>query len=318
MDGLKRDSDEERMVRRIKDVVARGQCLAFLGSGMSPEFKRWNRFIEFLGQQCEADLLQKEGEDDISRYYRIAQESYEKDPDKYAQLLIAEYGKQPAIARMAWTYIFQIGFDGFLTTNFDRHLLIEGSKYNRGYYDHSRISFRHIVGNLGYIHGLIRANDVSVNIIFKKDDYDRHYSSEPGSLLNTLYQIFRDWDVIFIGYSLSDLALRELLKKLTINERITYKRDEVPEHLKRRRYIIQPYPFTKNDDEGPQKIDELDVAIREKDFEELGAEVIWYDPKDSNHIGLEDLLQACIPADVANPRPLSMYGSTNNDKPTVR
>ena len=305
--------------QRITSLLSQGECLAFLGSGMSPDFMRWNQFVEYQGEQCGANLDALVGEEPVARYYRIAEESYQRDPTRYTDLLIQEYGRQPRYSRMAWTYVFQMGFEGFLTTNFDRHLLIEGSKYQLGYYDHLHLATKNIGKHLGYIHGIIHQDASSIDIIFKRGDYEANYNNNPGSLLNFLYFLFIEWDIIFIGYSLGDLALRELLKNVTEREQRDYLRDGVSLPERRRRYALFDQPYRQvPDDPATRTLDRTTMTARESEFREFGTEIIWFDPLDQTYSGLEELLQRCVPGTATTRLPTSPYRNVQNDKPTLR
>lgn len=82
---------------------------------------------------------------------------------------------------------------------------------------------------LNYLHGRI---DKRPSWILTQEDYLLNYQSDDSSLMRFLIGIFKKYTVLFIGYSLSDYEILQIISKSRINS-------TQPENL-RRHYIFMP------------------------------------------------------------------------------
>jgi hypothetical protein len=279
---------------RVNEFLGR-KPVAFVGAGMTrPHYKGWNELLAQLsadlGIPMDPDL------DQITQ----AEKFYASDRAAYEARLLAIYGKVPDDCRPGLKELVKLNIAAFLTTNYDfsiyKAFMVNGGPepvcmcYPDLSVSHCRLP-RHIM----FIHGAVqneRIDDID-NFVLHKTAYLKAYfhsnGKGPGQLMTFLYDVFNQYDVLFIGYGLG----REEPLRFALNA--------AHKSLGREkgRMMLAPAPIATDNRDTFRK--------------EYGIDLVEYDQIDVNHSGLDEIIQHISGTRVINPPRFFSPLSTNND-----
>jgi hypothetical protein len=222
-----------RCYQRLLDAFGAG-CIAFVGSGTSVPsgYPTWSGLLDRLRDAAdEADprgprqlppLAERDGAADL--LWEAEEYRRRLGPNRYQPFLHDEFepnGKPPGAALMA---LVALPFKDIITTNYDE--LIEQAARDahqplRAAQWHNADAVREFLGDLSnarrtaerrvlYLHG--RYDDPE-HVVLTEHDYIARYVTDEGTR-RRLFSIFALVPVVFVGFSLGDPDLVELLRQV--------------------------------------------------------------------------------------------------------
>lgn len=223
--GLWSAQDEDTQLEQLahlEEAIRLGRCVVFVGAGVSTGagYPDWHGFMKDLAGA--AGMSPPSDAGDGSDYLDFAEECKRALGDsKYIRFLEGEFdpaGKQPFLP--VHSYLVKMPFNAFITTNFDSCL--ENAARNAGDMDTVVQRYPYLdVGSLGserschvyHIHG--RAYDENgtsdaPTMVVTARDYERAYHPQ-SHIRNLLREVLRYRDVLFVGASLQDPGLNQVL-----------------------------------------------------------------------------------------------------------
>lgn len=247
---------------KIREIVEKNDdVVAFIGAGLS-KFPKWNAIIKKMSEEFHLPITRDREEDDEWNY-KVAKTVKDMGKADYDAFLKREYGLFPTTSSESLNYLVEIDLHGFVTTNFDQHLILAARRIRKQqhYFDHSDWSMKKMATHVGYMHGTAFSPDVSV--VFGKDEYDDAYGNRPRNLKEFLNSLFYDYTVLFVGYQLSERLITDIMKhlfeyRLSISVMLGREADPPKKHYA---LIARPY---KTDSSGS-----IEKTVR--DFEKQGS-----------------------------------------------
>ena len=319
------EADLHEIVKRLLPLIQRGRCMAWAGSGLSTPlgYASWRDIVKKLCEKCcgvawldaqgasAAELLEK------------AQECKDADSVEFERVLAEEYGRPIVTERKAYKLMSLLPFRGYITTNLDPLLSqeMEGLQaypvLRSGKLEENKVA--------SYIHGIARdgKKDEDCEFVFASEDFDRAYSDD-SQLRHFLFQMFAEYDVLFLGASLEEPPLLQLLKQTRQVLSNTSSRN--PKWKEPHRYILLPTRYVMSEQVSGER--KQRDKTREESEEALLIEaritVLRYDPSNTQtHHEIEQLLTLlCDQCSIDLPAPLPVdYGqqeASDADAPVLR
>lgn len=209
-------SEDEDTFGELVSTIHSGNCAVFIGAGLSANanYPTWkellNRFSEFVYQHTGS--YPKASND----YYEWAEncKNLLNNDNCYREFIIREFGPNANTLDTTHTYedLDKIGFSAIVTTNYDACIVNASTRNSSGRkllsYPHLDAGYLHseIIGNIFHIHGIVHPNNplqTAKSIVFTKSEYEKAYNQEE-ELPNFLYQLVKNHNLLFIGFSLDD------------------------------------------------------------------------------------------------------------------
>lgn len=247
---------------------------------------------------CGVEPPSVEDREDAGILLGKAEESRHTNEAGYREALIRTFGVEVYDIPRIYSQLATLRFRSYVTTNFDPMLRTAlGNIPDKcdGVYAYPDLPVQAIGrGRLFHIHGLVvpgAAPDLN-RIVLGKADFERAYSDESGTLRSFLLQLFTYNSCCFIGIGLRELELRRLFLACA-GVRRTLQLDR-PDLTPPRHYALLPMLSKRI---GPRDVHERDLdaeAVEARTFDELGVNVIRYEPVDERHLGLIQLLDECL------------------------
>jgi hypothetical protein len=260
------------------------QPVGFIGAGMTrPHYLGWNDLLARLA--VDLGIALEPGLDPIhqaEKFYRDARAAYEAS-------LITFYGPTPTGCRPGLRELVKLNFGALLTTNFD-YSIHHAFMLNGGpapvclrYPSDLQVSLCRVPRHVFFVHGAVKDNRIEDldNFILHESAYLKAYfgsgGSGPGPLMNFLFDMFNQNDVVFIGYGLGRaepirFALRAANASLG---------------AARGRLMLVAGPITASDKDAYKY--------------QFGIDLIEYEPIDAGHSGLDAILTELSALRVINP-----------------
>lgn len=325
--GQKKDWKNERkvIIKEAKEVVGKGNCVLFLGAGVSIDAKMpsWNQLLkELMGEvkQLEGDTLDafKELSSHVldecgnsylvmCRYLQTAIKLY-NDKLKFSDLIQAHLynKKEPSKLLDDLAYIVQLrkteevltyNFDDLLEQNLSKLGLQEGKDFITISKD-AEIK-GHEMLPIYHVHGVIPEQGPSDIVVFSEEEYHKRYSNPfHWSNIEQLHALSRK-HCFFIGLSMTDPNLRRLLD----TARQINQTDNECHYAFLRRQKLERYCLANMvdackyvhisesliDKKKQQSIYNLNYAVIECIFRDLGVKVIWYEDFDDLPVLIEEV-----------------------------
>lgn len=210
---MKRLETETNLESDARDLVLKGDCIAFIGAGMSiPPGQQWRGLVEDIARRCSL----KVEDQSLPEIIDLCREG---NPNQYEKALREQLPKHVARTRTALNYLLRLPFKAFVTTNFDPYLhnLSMSDAVERVHVYPDLPLHKGLSKAIYYIHGCYDSEDhcsYSRPLVFGAKEFARAYSSEsllPGLLLN----IFIYEHIVFLGFDPSERHLTDLLIKAT-------------------------------------------------------------------------------------------------------
>lgn len=301
MISWERAVDEENYKRVIQAIQDRNASV-FIGAGLSKNanYPDWYTLIKILSN--EAGISQLNNDVD---YYEQAEECRELlGEDTYQEIIINAYtaGDEKKLTTFAYLNLLHSPFQSFITTNFDP-CLVNADRQNgtrkklflpdRLMVDHAR------GGHMFHIHGLIHPDNPTEyfpSVILTSEDYRSAYETED-EIPNFLLNVFDQQSIIFIGFSLNDRILLDIL------ERKEERRKHRARGMVEKGYKLKnmpDYAFLPISELSLQNLLQGELAVEEyidslilKDsrYSKYGVTVIRFIPQSKTFVGLENLIE---------------------------
>jgi hypothetical protein len=281
----------------LLELIRRGSCVAFLGSGLSTTkglYPGWESVVCSICQACGLPEPTPEQQQDVDFMLGVVDRACDNDEAAYCGKLAEIFGKPVAETRRAYDLLMRLKFKSYITTNFDPLLAMESRKPEhscRGVYAFPDLPAQWINSKaIYYIHGM-----VEIGVTPKKDqlilgqrNFGHAYSDTGATLKSFLHQVFTYEDLLFIGCRLREPQLRELFM-FCREVRNEIKRERPSSRVPQRYALL---PITVKQETG--KTSERDIQTEEDEvlrFQELDIRVVRYDPIDQKHSAVEDFLE---------------------------
>lgn len=186
----------------------------------------------------------------------------------------------------------QLPVGGVITTNYD-DALDRAFGYHRfnsaTIKDIHPVKLRDAQRYVFHIHGMIKESDqpeAELEIILADDDYKRHYHEHP-TIAQFLETALNQHDIIFLGFSLTDPYVMEVVKRVSIID-AQRSRAAFPEMPVKRFALL---PTEVSEEEGRRVLDLGYIETKEEEMRQYDIIPVWFE-KGVNYRGLNDLVEA--------------------------
>jgi|GEM_PF-2173527 len=216
-----------------RELAEKKDFIVFAGTGapLSAGVPNWHSLLKALLKVCplenvDIDKTSPEEFPDIAQkiFDSLKERNREKDYFKTIKKIIKPKNspcteEQIEIA-MTTNWIITTNFDDTFESTFKKILELTNTKKRikiESLPEFSMVNlFKESIMSIIYLHG----NTDEEHIIFKKDDYELYYPSVShredgvGVLEDYLKYIFKNYTIVFIGFSFNDFYVKEFLKKI--------------------------------------------------------------------------------------------------------
>lgn len=304
----------------LKDLLRSGQCVAFIGSGVSSgSYPPWYKLVQDLCKECGVVSSDWEGvheNTDTSILLDLSQKAKDSCKKKYYDYLDKIFGKSLGQidkykeSSDRYFTLLAMSFRSYITINFDPLLFILSknakTKCHKDVFPYpylDRINMSHN-RSIHYLHGIIDKENKAYDnsIVFTEDEFDKAYNNG-GKCANFLLQVLEFEKVLFIGCRLREPIMKFVFDAYLRNKKLsniqsTYNNKHETDVLNH--YIILDKCYV-NSEDVDGKIDEIKTRnLIDKDedyYHSLGINVIWYPQGDHKQLWkvLDDLAGLELP-----------------------
>lgn len=298
------DRDREVFAEILQSIRQR-RCAAVVGAGLSRNsyYPSWvgllHELANYVWELCEVRVHPSED------LYEWAERcKAELTEEQYTDFFVAQFGEDAG--RLPTNPVYEdldhIPFTSIVTTNYDTCLL-HATRRNgtlREVHSFPQLDASYLrapePGHIFHIHGLIHPDSPQVSarsVVFTKSEYEEAYLRQR-ELPGFLYQLVKNHDLLFIGFSLQDKFLRDQIER-TWQARLRDSQEmaEIGFHLpERNHYAILPALesseaelHTSSDDRG------LAEQVEDSWFGQYGIRAIRYEPINELHVGLARVVE---------------------------
>lgn len=278
------------VAQQALEIIRSGQAVAFIGSGVSKGcYPAWEESVKVLCKACQVKPPQaSDSEEDISpdELMLKSDECKKNNKELYYQVLKELFGYIHNQPRRTYDLIIKLPFKSFVTVNIDP-LLADKYRFFKEklkLYVYPELKSTYLDrGGVYYIHGMINPyEDSTQHIVFSKSEFDEAYG-DVSLLPGFLKELFTYYNIIFIGCGLREDKLSYIMKvaKEIREKKLRFKNRDTCKH-----FIILS-----------MKIDKVGNRLLHKEqvetiyYQDLGIDVIRYNPLDENHTGLDIILE---------------------------
>lgn len=292
----------------IFEVIKSNDCIVFIGSGLSSTiYPNWNKTVDKL---CEACGVPKPESSEPYKLLAKVDECRKSNIERYKDTMLEIFGKPVVDIPPAYYLLFKLPFRAYITFNFDPLLWTAAIDQRR-----QRPSLYIYPGELPvpglrssdkkpiyYIHGMVNPKDPSIidNLVFSNETFEKAYK-EDSPLHSFITQVLLYCPTIFIGYSFSEPLTRETFRRvhrIWSNLETSY-----PVEKQRKLFALLAYRYKNN------KRDKEFEETENKRWNEVGINVVRYDPIDKNHSGVEKFLDNLLEKLETDEEEEILYGS---------
>jgi hypothetical protein len=230
------------VLAEAKEIVLEGQCVAFIGAGLSiPPGSRWMETVREIASCCGVNF-------DDNNLPKVIDKCFEAKPTEYKKALKDIFEQNKATARTALIFLPRLPFKTFITTNFDpwlQNYFRESDIEKQCKYPYIKMS-EGLSKAIYYIHGYYDSESNNYDhkeLVFGENSFSDAYGMDsllPGFLLNLLV-----WEhILFISFDPTQDNFREMLIRA---ENIKMKWKEKDSRKKfPKRFILWPTLITPN------------------------------------------------------------------------
>lgn len=279
---------------RLLQVVNRGNCIAWIGSGLSipAGYPSWEKLI---GMLCTACGITREAQPNPADLLTIADACKAANCKAYEEVLASKFGKTIVRTRRAYSQITKLSFKGYVTTNYDPLLLdvlgpnSEYSRYPSLSPEYLGAPFPHAF----YIHGLARntADEAcGENLVLSTSEFEQAYQGI-GTAKLLLNSVLNYHDVIFFGCTLREPEFNEVFDRMqNIQAHLAASLAGYPQ---RERVILCPCQYKTG---APSQMERWERALDLEDdeakrFQSMGIEALRYERSEGDdHDEVEEIL----------------------------
>lgn len=208
-DELKEDDE----FQRLTDAVKTGNVTAFVGAGLSrPDCPTWAGLVEEIAKDTGRGDYIERAKGDANEWLGLL-DDIRKDRQSSIDGRIRALADVQLRDDSNYRHLAASKIQRFITTNYDHlleHALIDGGgkiTVHDGPLQPLRFDR---VGNLAYLHGKAQKSG-PLRIVLSGSDYKEAYVS-PGFAKVFLQAHAIEKNLVFIGFSFQDLAIREILR----------------------------------------------------------------------------------------------------------
>jgi len=270
----------------LKDVISAGDCVAFLGAGVSmPDYPDWRDLVAKLAKVCGVQEPPKPQ----ASLKELAEQARRTDEGAYWDVLHYEFQNRKC-PETAYRYhmLARIPFKAYLTTNFDP-LILDILKLHRNiaFCEYPWLPTERLCESPGvvfYLHGRMRPSKAPANhpeIILTESDFKEAYDGA-SKLPHLLNAALTEHDVCFLGCGLQDDTMANIFA--------TCEKIRAKAHGGSGQSIPRWFALVEEGWLAPHK------------FEDTGIDVLRYPRMDHTYVGLTTLLEHLAGAEL--PRPI--------------
>lgn len=275
----------------------------FTGAGMSTGdslYPSWGDLIKSLAKNCKVDDYSK------MSYEDAAEEAYKNDREMYEKTILGIFTKRRSNIRITTSDVAKLNCRIFVTTNWDNALetQFKGRVRQTHVFPILNLENAKTPGvHLFHPHGKIEMGDSTLNIILRRSEFEDNYQRK-APVYEFLLTLFSQYDVLFLGFSVSDDYIKKVLRRVVEMEE--YRGDQ-----KKARFLLRAMPQVKRYVNRNLKLllDTDKMRETEREFNSLKISVIWYDPK-NDHEEFERIIGLWVEAQAANN---TEYGDNNGN-----
>lgn len=250
------------------NLAPNSDCAVWIGSGLSAKsYPSWEDLIGQLCRACGVDSP-KAGAPSEELIDKV-EECKQADERNYYETLTNLYADpQSTGARQAYAYLSSLNQSVYVTTNYDPILYSHSRRPEIDVYFYDNLPPRSLGyenRQVYYIHGMARRGEDS-ELVLARSEFDEAYD-DPGYVTPFLLALFRDYDMLFVGCSLSEPPLQGVFRKT----------DKIVESLDASsggydaptRIILLPLPEEEEERRN----------VEESRLRDLNISVVWYRPE---------------------------------------
>lgn len=265
-------------------MVEGGQCVAWVGSGMSvgTHYPSWSGAVKKLCQSFHITPLSKRASssDLIAKAEECKQKALQEDghPQRFYRHLNNLFGQQPNLNRFSYQYLLRIPFRAYVTTNFDPLLHMTAALHNMQYNAYPLLPIKDLTAQppfVFYVHGAAGKGWTNP-LVLAESDFIEAYNQ--GATEGFLYAVLHDYPVLFLGCQLQEPALRPVFDRIQrIHAKIKAADPKRP--LPPRIILLSIKYDTECGTESYRSREEQD----KRRLESMGIETITYRPRNRLH-----------------------------------
>jgi len=279
----------------LKNLVLRGECVAFVGAGLSiPPGRDWEGLVKDVANHCSVSF------DNGGSLPEIIDKCIKVDERGCNEVLRDSLPRHIATTRTGIGYLHRLPLKAILTTNFDPWIRQQSrqERYQR-YHIYPDLPLHcGLDSGIYYLHGYFDSGDMTANIhrlVFGERSFREAYEESllPGFLLN----VFVYENILFIAFDPTEEHVSRLLLQSMSIRRAIDSLPRLPTDMPKKRFALWPAPVGKTPEEreteyaGISRIRSLEVTP------------VFYDRGGSDYRGLEELLYSWIQEGELKDRP---------------
>lgn len=292
--------DVTRFARMILPTVRKGNCVLWLGSGLScgVGYLGWGEMVRELCQACGVPCLGADEEDDADALIDRAEQCKQANVSQYQRKLVEVFGRPVVRTRQAYVTLIKLPFKAYVTSNSDPLLYLAGRNLQcpRPFVYPSLPSDALGSGSkpVYYIHGLIEPNQSSttIQLVLARSDFDQAYG-EDGAAAIFLKQLLPHNDLVVLGGGLREPDMYPVFDTCRA----------MSEHILRLRGGSPPVRYALLSRRAPRAANHQSLgstgkreyhkqAIEDQRLADMGISVVRYKPSDpSQHDEIDSLAE---------------------------
>lgn len=290
-----------RVPEALSQVVRKGTCAAFIGSGLSAgSYPAWPDLVNDLCQACGIDR-RVTSESDDSELLQAAQEAKTNDRERYHQRLWETFGGEVLTVPTAYLLLLELPFNCYLTHNFDR-ILVTGARLPRAdcrmpVQVYPRLDRRDVgARSIHYLHGLVPDDipPVDGQIVLSLSDFNDAYAPN-SNLMNFLVPTLENDPVVFVGCELSERFMHHAFAICKEHQRKRQKliatRGDVPTQPPPRFILLRRPSVVDERDQYNADLSAQKLSERQTFYENMDIQPVWYGGEGSDHSELRRALE---------------------------
>lgn len=271
--------DLERLyhvAEEIWPIIRDGQCYAWIGSGLSipAGYKDWPNAVDVICNNCSISPISIQDSKDPNKLIDKAEECKQTQQTIYYDTLAELYGYRRANTREAYSYLMELPFKGYITTNYDP-LLAKAAERVGNIKIQSYPRLQVITSDekqVYYIHGFALRNEIPTgeDLVLSRSEFNKAYDYNTSILPSFLHQILAYSPIIFIGCSLTEPSILKSFEQVR-NIHLNIKNVELFT-------IPQRYILLEDNDFEDEILSTFDIKIKRYckiDEEYVGIEYIF-------------------------------------------
>ena len=306
------------LIRRFMSTVEVRDCIAWVGAGLSqPCYPLWGDLVRDLCEVCKVErITQQEKEttnpEDLPDLLMArAQACKHRDPDAYEEHLGRTFGELTTQTRLAYSFLMEVPFRAYVTTNFDPMLKHAArAAGGRVVYYPELLAGDVFLGHAKayYLHGcaLPDATPTGKGLLLATNDFGEGYRR---CMEQFISPVFMKAPILFVGYRLGEAGIRRIVSMAVWVQK--YIEEGSGKTDWPHRFALLDMPRKRGGKEKEPAVSEWDQ--KEADailahFAELSIDVLFYRPRPGgDHVEVEGFLdmlrEACMPlAPMAEPQ----------------